>query len=109
MHYKIIEIIYNAQDDVTNFFDDYSTIESEANYKKNYGEGIKILISKQMLRRLPIVLTQVKASNTFENLLNEIRRIIYFLYYRKEITKKVYNNITNWTQLQHKKKYMFMN
>ena len=33
-----------------------------------------------MLQRLPIALAQVKAGNTFENLLNEIRQIIYSLY-----------------------------
>ena len=38
---------------------------------------------KQMLQRLPIALAQVKAS---ENILNEIKRIIYFLYLAKEIT-----------------------
>ena len=41
-----------------------------------------------MLQRLPITLAQVKAGNTSENLLNEIRRIIYSLYWAKEITKK---------------------
>ena len=30
--------------------------------------GLKILTSKQMLRRLPIALSQVKAGNTSENL-----------------------------------------
>ena len=35
------------------------------------------LTLKQMLQRLPIALAQVKAS---ENILNEIKRIIYFLY-----------------------------
>ena len=45
-----------------------------------------------MLQRLPIVLAQVKAGNTPENLLNKIRQIIYSLYRVKEITKKVYNN-----------------
>ena len=48
-----------------------------------------------MLQRLPIALTQVKAGNTSENLLNEIRKIIYSLYQAKEITKRVYNNIMN--------------
>ena len=37
------------------------------------GRGLKILTSKQMLQKLPIVLAQVKAGNTSENLLNEIR------------------------------------
>ena len=57
---------------------------------------LKILTSKQMLQRLPIALAQVKAGNNSENLLNEIRQIIYSiysLYQSKEITKKVYNNL----------------
>ena len=41
-----------------------------------------------MLQRLPIALAQVKAGNNSENLLNEIRQIIYSLYQSKEITKK---------------------
>ena len=42
-----------------------------------------------MLQRLPLALAQVKASNTSENLLNEIRRKNF----AKETTKKVCNNI----------------
>ena len=42
-----------------------------------------------MLQKLPIALARVKADNTSENLLNEIREIIYSLYRAKEITKKV--------------------
>ena len=52
-----------------------------------------------MLQRLPIALAQVKAGNTSENLLNEIRQIIYFLYQEKNVTKKVYSNITNSIKL----------
>ena len=52
-----------------------------------------------MLQRLPIALVQVKSGNTSENLLNEIRQIIYSLYRIKEITKKVYNNIMNSIKL----------
>ena len=48
-----------------------------------------------MLQKLTIALAQVKAGNTSENLLNEIREIIYSLYRAKEITKIVYNNIMN--------------
>ena len=66
---------------------------SEAIYKTKQGTGIKILTSKQMLQGLPIALEQVKAGNNLENLLNEIRQIVYSLYVSKEITKKVYNNI----------------
>ena len=45
-----------------------------------------------MLQRLPVALSQVKARNTSENLINEIKPTIYSLYQEKEITKKVYNN-----------------
>ena len=44
------------------------------------GKGLKILSPKLMLQRLPIALTQVKAGNTSENLLNKIRQIIYSFY-----------------------------
>ena len=54
---------------------------------------LKILTPKQMLQRLPIALAQVKAGSNSENLLNEIRQIIYSLYQAKEITKNVYNNL----------------
>ena len=56
--------------------------------KQQRGKGIKILTPKQM-QRLRIALGQVKAGNTSENLLNEIRQIIYSLYREKEVTKKV--------------------
>ena len=46
-----------------------------------------------MLQRLPIALEQVKLGNNSENLLNEIRQIVYSLYQSKETTKKVYNNL----------------
>ena len=53
-----------------------------------------------MLQRLLIAIAQVKVGNTSENLLNEIRQIIYSLYWEKEITKKVYNNIMNSIKLR---------
>ena len=63
------------------------------NQKKQKGTGLKILTPNQMLKRLPIILAQIKAGNNSESLLNEIRQIVYSLYRSKEITKKVYNNI----------------
>ena len=60
-----------------------------------YCSELKILSPKQKLPRLPLALAQIKAGNTSENLLNEIRQTIYSLYKAKEITKKVYNNIMN--------------
>ena len=50
-----------------------------------------ILIPEQILQKLPIALVQLKAGNTSENLLNEMRQILYSLHREKEITKK---NIT---------------
>ena len=38
-----------------------------------HGEGLKILTPKEILQRSPVALAQVKARNTSENLLNEIR------------------------------------
>ena len=59
------------------------------------GKGLKILTPKQILQRLPISLAQVKAGNTSENLLNEIRQIMYSLYQAKKITKELYSYIMN--------------
>ena len=81
------------------FFRDYSHLLYEAQYQAKYGRGLKILTPEQTLQRLPIALAQVKASNTSEKLLNEIRQIIYFLYQAKEITKKEYSNTMNSLKL----------
>ena len=88
---------YISREEVINFFKDYIEMLSNANdnMKQNEtkGTGIKILTPKQMLQWLPIALAQVKAGNNSQNLLNEIRQIVYSLYQSKEITKKVYNKI----------------
>ena len=81
------------------FFRDYSHLLYEAQYQAKYGRGLKILTPEKTLQRLPIALAQVKASNTSEKLLNEIRQIIYFLYQGKEITKKEYSNTMNSIKL----------
>ena len=41
-----------------------------------------------MLQILPVAIAQVKAGNTSENFLNEIRQIIYSLYQAKKLPKK---------------------
>ena len=48
-----------------------------------------------MLQRLPIVLAEVKTSNTPENLLNDISQITASLYLGKQIAEKIYNNTMN--------------
>ena len=94
---KNVKNLYDSRQKIIDLFNRYSKIRSEAIYKSKQnetkGKGLKILTPKQMLQRLPIALAQVKAGNNSENLLNEIRQIIYSFYQGKEITKKVYNNL----------------
>ena len=58
-----------------------------------------------MIQRLPIALAQVKSCNLSENLKNEIRQIIYYLYWTKQITEKVYNNMMHSIKPKYKNKY----
>ena len=88
-----IEMLYKTRNKVIKFFNNYSSVVSEAKNQAAKGEGLKILTPKQMLQKLPIALGQVKADNKSDNLLNEIRKIFYSLYQSEEITKKVWNNI----------------
>ena len=88
-------MLYKARNEAIKFYDDYSSMMSEAKTKARTTKGaeLKILTPKQMLQRLPIALVQVKAGNNSESLSNEIRQIVYSLYQSKQITKKVYDNI----------------
>ena len=52
-----------------------------------------------MLQKFPIALAQVKAGNTSEIFLNEIRQLYTLCIERKKVTKKVYNNIMNSVKL----------
>ena len=56
--------------------------------KEKQGKRLKILTPKQMLQRLPITLAKVKAGNTSENLLNEIRQIYILCTDQKKLLKK---------------------
>ena len=89
-------MLCNARNKAIKFYDDNSLMASKAKNKSNKETsevGLKILTPKQIIQRLPIVLAQLKAGDTSECLLNEIRKIVYSLYQSKEITKKVYNNM----------------
>ena len=94
---KSLKNIYDLRQKIIDLLNDNSKIRSEAIYKSKQnetkGKGLKILTPRQMLQRLPVALAQVKPGNNSENLLNEIRQIVYSLYQSKEITKKVYNNL----------------
>ena len=81
---------YNTREIVLNGF------KSKIFLTKSTGIGIlnmdnpklKILTSKQMFQRLPVAFAQVQAGNNSENLLNEIRQIVYSLYQSKKLLKK---------------------
>ena len=81
-----MKLLYESREAVIKLFHDYSSIVSQAKYESIHGKGLKILSPKQMLHRLPIALAQVKAGNTSENVLNEIRQSIYSLYREKEVS-----------------------
>ena len=107
-----MKLIYESREPVIELFNDYFSIEFKAKYKTVREKAIpnmsasvawrhvanafkhsnlKILIPKQVLQGLPIALAQMKAYNTSKNLLNEIRQIIFSLYWGKN--KKVHNSI----------------
>ena len=89
---KNIKNLYDSRQKVIDLLNDDAKFRSEAIHKskqiKTEGTGLKILTLKQMLKRLPIALARVKASNNSESLLNEIRQIVHSLYQSKQITKK---------------------
>ena len=64
----------------------------DSNYKAKQDEtketGLIVWTPKQMLQRLPIALTQVKAGNNSESLLNEIRKIVYSFISQSKSLKK---------------------
>ena len=86
---------YNRRKKVINAFNSkiFPIKTKSTGYLESKSSSFKILTPNQMLKRLPIALTKIKAGNNLESLLNEIRHIAYSLYRSKEISKKVYNNI----------------
>ena len=74
MHYKAI----NA---AIRFFDDYSSMVSEAKHETTKGTRLKMLTPRKMLQKLSIALAQVKAGNNSESLSNENSQIVCPLYH----------------------------
>ena len=81
--------LYESQEKLIKLFDECFWIVSETKYKAKCGEVLQILTPKQMIQRLPIALTQVKAGNTSGNLLYEIRQIIHSLYWATETKESI--------------------
>ena len=78
--YDSVNALYEGRNVTLNAFESGIFI-----IKATKGEGLKTSSLKQILQRLLIALAQVKASNTSENFLNEIRQIIHSLYRAKGI------------------------
>ena len=85
-------MLFNERNDAVKFIDDYGlmilVVKRKCAEETTKNKGLKILSPKQMLQRLPIALTQVKAGNTSENLLNEIKQIIILCIDQKKLLKK---------------------
>ena len=69
--------------------------ESAAERRNQPGKGLKILTLDQMLSRLPISLTQLKAGNNSQKLKIEIRQLLYSLHCSKKLTKQLYKSLVN--------------
>ena len=59
------------------------------------GNGLKILIPKEMRTRLRITLAQLKVGNNSEKLKHEIRPLLHTLHRSKNLPKTIYNNLIN--------------
>ena len=73
---------------------DMLELESEQSAVQK-GIGLKRFTPNQMLSRLSISLTQLKAGKNSEKIKNEIRQLLHSLYHSKKLTKTVYNNLIN--------------
>ena len=80
-------MLSKPRNEAIKFYYDYSLMKSEAKNKATNGTGLKILTPKQILQRLSIALAQVNTGNNSENLLNETKQIVYFLYQSKKVLK----------------------
>ena len=70
-----LNIIFNRRNEAIKRYDDlYNEAKKRAAEDQTEQERtwLKILTPKQMLQRLPIALTQVKAGNNSESLLNKV-------------------------------------
>ena len=64
-------------------------------FKKQGGDGLKIMIPNQLLTTFTILPAQKQAGNNSQKLNNEIRHIIYSLHISKNMSKTVYNHLMN--------------
>ena len=94
---KNIRSLYNLRVKLSNYIMILLMIMSKSKYKPY--TGLEIWTLKQMLQILLTALSQIKASNNSENLLNETIQIVYFLYQSRRITINVNNYIIKSIQI----------
>ena len=87
---EYLKYLEEQEKDRVRFSDDCDSSGSGLNKKgkgsvvtRAKGKELKVLTSKQMLNRLPILLAQIQAGNNSNKLKNEIRQILYSLYRSK--------------------------
>ena len=74
-------LLYDSVKKIINAFGELNipSLESEESAAQQ-GQGARILTSKQLIPRLPILLAQLQAGNNSQKLNNEIRQLVYSLY-----------------------------
>ena len=91
--YKVKQVFDEQLD--TRDMPELESEESVAERRNQQWQGLKTLTPDQMISRLPIILAQLKAGNNSQNLINEIRQLLYSLYRSKKLTKTIYNHLIN--------------
>ena len=82
--------------DINKKLNDMPPLETEEEAaQRRIGQGLKIMTPSQLITRLPILLSQLKAGNNSQKLKNEIRQIIYSLYRSKNLSKTIYHHLIN--------------
>ena len=79
-----INIHSNRRNDAIKFVNDQGLMIVEAKIVATEVKLFKISTPRQMIQRLPIVIAQIIAGNTSEDLLNEIYQTVYSQYQVKE-------------------------
>ena len=101
---KIKSILSDLEKEIKEMGDDEKRVEEtdrivnvvEKILRENQqGQGLKILMLDQMLRRLSITLAQLKAGNNSGKPKNEMRQLLFSLYRSEKLAKTIYNNLIN--------------
>ena len=89
--------MFEDKEEIRRDMPDLESAESAKQRRKQKGQGLKILTPQQMLSRLPISLSQLKARNSSEKFEIEIRQLFYSFYRSKKSNKTIYKHLMNIT------------